>query len=345
MKKYIDDLEVQKFEEVNNKIIDWKNKVLEEINSTHKFWKKWLSIAMALTGLIIFIIALSILLSDIFYLDSNKNPSFMSNYIILIVVGVTLFFVASLFWLWYKSDLKKIIKSSITNFEINPFVNWFNEINENIIVNHDAKLYMKASKVKDYSKLKYRPSGVNSIGLDKEYELSEGTIFNNPYELSCGIWHSVTKTDDSIINHYDYLPLLKIKTNLFPNQIISITNSAIYGNFLKKDVQLEDDEFNRIFSVNSSDENAIRMLLTPVVQNKWKEIRNLPQFNMRIENGFINILFKSNTKFMDIDALSKLSAKKFRGSEEIIWKDINILLSILTLAFSISIFQFEEVIE
>ncbi len=346
MKRYVDGLEVQKFDEINKEIKDWKKLILDSCNSTSQILKKKISFIFFAIGLLTIIIVIIISLCNSFK-DTNYD---YGKIIIIWFVGISIILIGFFIFLSYKKTLKNKFKEAISILNINPYISWLSKINDNII-NDERKddLYLISSKIKDYDNLKYTISGTKSVGLYKEYELTTGSIFNNPYELSCGVWLSettiITDGRTRIIKYYDYLPLLKVKTKLFSDNIIQITNSKKFNHFSKRDILLEDDIFNKKFSIKSEDENIARMLLTPVVQNKWKEIKNLPNFNMEIKNGYISILFDSKTKFMDIEALSDLSLKKFRKVELLIWYDIRTFLSILTLLFSISIIQFEDVKE
>lgn len=341
MKKYIENLEVQNFDEVNNEINLWKNNVLDQVNIKNIVWKKWVAIVMAILGLVIILVMLILTTipnpPDVQIQRHNQWIEYVLYYGPLIL-GASCFG----FSLWYVNDKKNLIKKALLNIDINPYTFWLDKVNDNLNVDKNYKPIVTITKLTDYNEMKYRLSGATSIGLYREYELSKGIIFNNPYELSCGIWHSLNRQDRTSVNYFDYMPLLKIKTNLFPGEKISITNSKIFGNFTKKDIQLEDETFNNIFSIKSSDENVVRMILTPVVQNKWKDMEDLPPFNMSIENGFIRILFQPKTNFMDTEKLSDISFSKFKNLEPIIWKDIKILLNIINLAFSISIIQFED---
>ena len=369
MKKYVEDLKIQNFKEIDEKINDWKKTILKNANVGSQLWKKHLSKFFYIIGSLVVLIGIIISLVTSF----SDVPFEQQNYItpqILWVLGIIIFSIGVLINYLYKKGLNKRLQSAILESNINPYTLWLNETNQNIFGKDVSKLFPKnynsasnvdefaaslkkhndslsVSNINDYKDLQYKITGHTSIGLSKEYDLYNGVIFNNPFSLSCGVWHSETtiKTKDTynVVDYYDYLPLLKIETQLFKNNVVRITNSKDFSDFSKKDIQLEDDEFNKKFSITSNDENTVRMILTPIVQNKWKEIEHLPPFNMVIKNGYITTLFKTNSKFMDIDKISELSAKQFKNVNVIIWNDIKAFLDILTLVFSISIFQFEEV--
>lgn len=343
MKKYIDNIEVQKFDELNEEIIKWKKSVLKNIDVKGIIWLKWVARLFFTFGLGTFFTLLSICIIGFITSNLEQQVIFGTEYKFFIIsfcsVGI-----GFVFQFVYTSKRSTIVKNALFTSDINPFTNWIGHLNENLVVDDNSNLYLKTTKVNDYLKMKYKLTGQKSIGLEREYELSQGVIFDNPYELSCGVWHSTITFEERTTHYYDYLPLLKMKTNLFLEDEIHITNSRDFYGFTKKDIQLEDDEFNKIFSVNSTNENAVRMLLTPIVQNKWKEISKLPPFNMQLKNGVINILFQASY-FMDSERISKFSLKTFKRIENIIWKDLNIFLSILNLIFSISLIQFEEVVK
>ena len=369
MKKYVEHLEIQNFNEIDQKINDWKKTVLKNANVGSQLWKKHLVKIFYIIGSLFLVIGIIISIVTAF----SNTPFEEQNYItpqILWVLGVVVFLIGIFINYLYKKSLSKRLQSAILESNINPYTLWINETNQNISGKDVSKLFPKnyesasnvdefaaglkkyndnlsPSNINDYKDLKYNMSGANSVGLSKEYDLYNGVIFNNPFSLFCGVWHSKTtiQTKDTynVVDYYDYLPLLKIETNLFTNNVVRITNSKYFSDFTKKDIQLEDDEFNKKFSITSNDENAVRMILTPIVQNKWKEIEHLPPFNMVIKNGYITILFKTNSNFMDMDKIAELSAQKFKNVNVTIWNDIKAFLNILTLIFSVSIFQFEEI--
>lgn len=329
MKKYIDDIKIYNIEKVNLKIDDWKNEIINETKLKTRSTKKWISLSLAVLSIIL------IIWHMIYMFNSNYN-------FIPFVLFLVSFFASIIFCFSYHSNKLQIFKSVIASKNINPYTCWLQDINGNINKEDNAHNWNE-SKYQDYSDLKYKLTGQKSINLKSEYDIFKSVIFNNPYILSCGIWQSETTVKGNKHTYDDYLPLIKVKTNLFTDEKIKITNSKKFYGFTKKDIILENDNFNKEFSVLSTNESAARMILTPLVQEKWLNINNLPPFNMEIKNGYINVLFWTPSDFMDVDKLCFKSLRKFSKINEKIWVDIKDFLSILTLIFSVSIFQFEEI--
>ena len=327
MKKYVENVSIENFEEVNLKIDNWKKEIIVEVKSKINPWRKWISIFSG----ILFIVFATISTLSVY----DENYTYIWFFYIVIS-----FFVSVIFVFLHYLHIHKVFSSVMDSKDINPYTSWLHDINSNIKEENNVYEYSwNESKYDDYLHLKYKLTGWNSVGLTKEYNIFKGVIFNNPYNLSCGIWKSETKIRDSTQTYDDYLPLVKVKTNLFSGEQINITNSTKFHGFSKKDIKLENDAFNKKFSVLSTNESVARMILTPLIQEKWLKMNNLPEFNMELKNGYINVLFWVQRDFMDIDALSFKSFSKINTK---IWSDINKFLSILTLIFSVSIFQFEE---
>ena len=335
MKKYYQDLDVQNLEKVQAKIEEWKKDILKEVRQKSK------------NIIAYFIISIFLLLAGIgFFLGfvielAEADQGFL--FIILAIIALISFALSGLCLFLGIRNRKRALTDAIATKNINPYTHWLPEINENIIIREPLK--EKKSRFEDYSQLKYVMSGKESLGLAREYELSNGIIFDNPYTLSCGIWESRTLTSpikQTYRKYFDYLPLIKVKTNLFSGKSFSITNAKDFGNFIKKDIKVENDEFNKKFSISASDENAVRMILTPLIQNKWLDIKNLKPFNMNIKNGYINVLLKPKSSFMDESLIKNKTFKNFDKIDKLIWNDISDFLNVMTLIFSISIFQFEE---
>lgn len=55
MKKYIESIDVENFKEVNLKINNWKNEIINEVKIKTNHTKKWLSICSGILSVLFFI--------------------------------------------------------------------------------------------------------------------------------------------------------------------------------------------------------------------------------------------------------------------------------------------------
>ena len=346
MKKYIDKLVIQDENKLKQEIIDWKLDVLKKSHISINKTKKYIGLVLLLIGVLTLVIYFKVESSKLDPSEGGPDRSYFSvmvptmSGVILIISGLVFLYKHYVKW-----DGKPLELLS-SNIKINAFKNWFSKINKNITVDDlsDEIISLLFDNNEEYyEKMRYEVISSSQNPLFKrEYEIARGKIFDNPYELSCRILTS-QRHGNPLKDYENYLPLLTIKTNLFQDTKISITNNrSIFPGFTDKDVQLEDDDFNAMYSILSEDENTLRMILTPLVQDKWKEMRNIPPFKLHIENGLVLVSFKPTSTFMDC---SKFGLSSFTRVEKIILRDYKEFLSILNLVFSISLFQFEEVVE
>ena len=335
--KYCPEVDIQNFEEVQGKIESWKTDVLTEVKKTSK------NITLYFTVSVLFLlIGLGFFLWFIIEI-ARPEQDFLLMFIFFIVIAIVFFGLSGLLLFLGIRHRRKAFKAAIENQKINPYTEWLEDINKYFV--DKSTLTDNQSRFIDYSRLKYNLSGRKDIGLKREYEIISGKIFDNPYSLSCGVWESrtvISHVQGTYKTYMDYLPLIKVKTNLFAGETFSITNSKDFGNFNKKDIKVESDDFNNKFSIMGSNENDMRMIITPLVQNKWLDMKDLNPFNISIQNGYIDVLFKPKDAFMDQTLLKNKTIKGFSKIDKLIWNDISLFLSMLTLIFSISIFQFEE---
>ncbi len=335
MKKYCPELDIKNFEEIQSKIQSWKTEVLTEVKQTSKNITAYFAMS-ALS----FLAGLGFFLWFVMEIAQVEQSGL---FIILIITAIISLSLGGVFIYLGISYRKKAFMVAIENQKINPYTEWLEDVNKHLV--DKLTLTDIQSRFIDYSRLKYHLSGQDSIGLKREYEIISGKIFDNTYSLSCGVWESRTTTSHirrTYRTYMDYLPLIKVKTKLFDGDKFSITNSKDFGNFNKKDIKVESDDFNKHFSITGSNETAMRMIITPLVQNKWLDMKDLSPFNISIQNGYIDVLFKPKGSFMDQTLLKNKTIKGFSKVDKLIWKDISLFLSMLTLIFSISIFQFEE---
>ena len=391
MKKYVKNLEIKNGKKVKREILNWKYSVIKGIDLEKS--KKLINIIkilnylepiLAFISTVLFIYPSMLIYSEAeIILDSTayfwynfcwKTGVFLTvSFFVIIAINISV-------TKKYKNEraLDKLIKNVRESEVLNPCLNWLPKIIEEIKLEERPVNY---SKMALYEKYKFYLKEGNETTFKKEYEVAQGTIFNNPFELSVGVLndkpveyvasildqptndielntiekkeYAASTTDAKI--HTNYLPLLRVKTNLFKGEIINITNAKNTNNFKIKDIQLENDEFNKKFSIQSTSEASARMILTPLAQQRLIELNNKMYFNLIIADGYIDILFLSKTvqkkhhssgSFMDNLEIQKveMGIKLFDYIDKKIWHDMMTFVSALNIIFSISIIQFEEVI-
>lgn len=333
MKKYVDRISIENIDKTLNEINHWKKNLLNELKNVWylKYQWVWYLVSFGIS-LIVFLICWFI----------------FPFVLISVVAGLVLFAGLSLivFFVIQKQQ-RRLLKEGIRKYNINPYTQWIFDSNQYIFRTQYQDAIMNDDSL--YARYKYKIKGQRSHGLKSAYDIISGNLFHNEFKLTCGIWESSTTTytvdsQGRSVSHteyfYEYMPLIRVKTNLFPNQFVQITNSRNFGNFTKKDIQFENDQFNKMFSVVSSDENTARMIITPLIQDLWISERiNSMEFNIVLENGHFNFLFKPRGSFMDINQIGSLAS--IHNIDQLVLNDLEAFFKGLEILFSISILQFE----
>ena len=351
MANYIDNFNID-HSRIIDEVNDWKLKLEKEIKSKINPKHQLRRIILASFSAIFLIGAIIYLILVI----ANELSSLHETLIIIVVLILGIFLISLII---IETKEKKRITKEVKNFVSNNemFENWFSKIFDHEEISDKYKSMFGTSDDEIsflVNKYKYKPAGNIKVGVDSTYNIMGGKIFNNPFNLACGIYYSYTKTKKWKTKFYEYMPILQIKTDAFKNLNLFVTNSKKFKGYQKNTIKFDNLEFGEKFLIKSNNNLETMMIFSPLIQEKWiSALHNLPRFQMHLKNGMINILFQgSNSKhsastkpFMSIENLFRKSwtiKSFFKTLDRKVIDNLKIFSQILNIIFAISYFQWED---